>query len=135
VSLQAIETARSAIRHTLSVYNNCGDRGRIQELLSAFAPDALLQVPGDEYRGHAQILEYLSGVATGTMKIDLRGARHNLTTSRIEIDGPENAHGWTYFFVMRQSEVIQEGTYIDQFIRSGDRWLISHRRVKMLFSI
>lgn len=127
--------ARAAIRHTQSIYNSSGDRGKTDEMLAAFAPDAVLDIETDAFTGHAAIKQFISGVAAGTNTVDLRGSRHHLTTSRIEFDNDDEARGWTYFFVMRQGTVIQEGTYIDQYRRIDGRWLIVHRRVKMLYSI
>lgn len=129
------QVARSAIRHVLSIYNNSGDRGQIDDLLTAFASDGVLEVPGATYQGHAEIAAFLSGVATGVAGVDLRGSRHHLTTSRIEFETTGAANGWTYFFVMRAGQVLQEGMYVDRYILDGTRWLIGHRRVKMLFSL
>jgi hypothetical protein len=127
--------ARAAIRHTQSIYNSSGDRGKVDDMLTAFAPHGVLDIGTDVFEGPAAIKDFISGVTTGTRTVDLRGSRHHLTTSRIEFDGDDKANGWTYFFVMRQGEVIQEGTYIDQYGRIDGQWLIVHRRVKMLFSI
>lgn len=128
--------ARAAIRHTQSVYNNSADRGKTDEMVTAFASDGVLDTPDKAFTGHAEIAAFIKGVGNkSTTTVDLIGSRHHLTTSRVEFDGADKAQGWTYFFVMRQGQVIQEGTYIDQYRREGDRWLIAHRRVKMLFSI
>lgn len=125
---------RAQIGHVLSVYNNAGDRGRIDEVLGVFAPHGVLEVPGAAHRGHAAIAAFLSGVAQAKVGgIDLRGARHHLTTSRIEPDG-KAAQGWTWFFVMRAGTMLQEGTYIDRFVRGDDGWRIAHRRVKLLWT-
>lgn len=126
--------ARTAIRHTQSVYNTSGDRGRVDDLLTAFVPDGVLEVPGASYPGHKAIHGFLTGVTSGSVGPNLAGSRHHLTTSRIEFESDTVALGWTYFFVMRQGTVIQEGTYIDRYVQAGERWLIAHRRVKMLYS-
>jgi len=126
--------ARAQIGHVLSVYNNAGDRGRIDEVLGVFAPDGVLEVPAGAHRGHKAIAAFLSRVAqANTGGIDLRGARHHLTTSRIEPDG-DGAQSWTWFFVMRAGTVLQEGTYIDRFVRGTHGWKIAHRRVKVLWT-
>lgn len=131
---QAID--RVAIQHLQSIYNTEGDRGRIAELLAVFAPEGTLELLGEEHVGHAAIERYLTGVTTdGAPNVDLRGSRHHLTTCRIEFDGADAARGWTYFYVMRNGEVLQEGTYIDRFVRTGDGWRIAHRRVKLLWTI
>ena len=41
-------SAREAVRHTLSSYNFGGDRGRLDELAWAFAPEGILEIVGRE---------------------------------------------------------------------------------------
>jgi hypothetical protein len=125
--------ARSAIGHTQSIYNSAGDRGKVEDIVTAFAPDGVLDIVSTTYTGHDAIKAFITDVAAGDTSADLAGSRHHLTTSRIEFDGDNAALGWTYFFVMRRGMAIQEGTYIDRYRKIGGRWLITHRRVKMLF--
>lgn len=128
--------ARGAIRHTHSIYNSAGDRGKVDEMVTAFAPDGVLDIETAAYTGHAAIKAFVNGVAAGdNTKTNLAGSRHHLTTSRIEFEDDDAAQSWTYFFVMRKGAVIQEGTYIDKLRRIDGRWLLAHRRVKMLFDI
>lgn len=127
--------ARAAIRHLQSIYNSAGDRGRTDEVIGVFAADGVLEVPGASHAGQHAIRAFLSGVAeNGSDSVDLRGSRHHLTTSRIDVDG-DAAQGWSYFFVMRRGQVIQEGSYIDRFVETQDGWRIAHRRVKILWTL
>jgi hypothetical protein len=127
---------RIEIRHLQSIYNTAADRGRIAEVVAVFATKGALEIPGRTFTGRDAIATFLSGVAeTGSDSVDLRGSRHHLTTSRIDLDGEDAAQGWTYFFVMRAGQVIQEGTYIDRFIRTAEGWRIAHRRVKLLWTL
>jgi hypothetical protein len=124
------------IHHVQSVYNNAGDRGRIEDVAAVFTPNGILEVPGGAHCGRDAIKAFLGAVVeAGAGGIDLRGARHHLTTCRIESDGPDEARGWTYFFVMRAGTVIEEGTYIDHFQRCDEGWRIAHRRVKLLWTV
>lgn len=127
--------ARSAIQHTLSLYNIAGDRGKVDDLIAAFASDGVLDIGSAAYAGQAAIKTFIHDVATGGTSADLAGARHHLTTSRIEFDGSQSATGWTYFLVTRHGQVLQEGTYIDRFRQIEGRWLIANRRVIMLFDV
>jgi hypothetical protein len=128
--------ARADIRHLQSIYNNAGDRGKIDEVLGVFASDGVLDIPGASYGGHVAIGSFLSGVADARSGgIDLRGARHHLTTCRIEFDDEASAQGWTYFFVMRGGTILQEGLYIDRFLLTDEGWRIAHRRVKILWTL
>jgi hypothetical protein len=37
--------------------------------------------------------------------------------------------------VSRRGTIIEEGTYIDRYVKTAEGWRIAHRRVKMLFSV
>jgi hypothetical protein len=129
--------AREAIRYTQSVYNSEGDRGRIDGLLSAFTDDGVLELERGVFSGKAAIREGLSsGVEARRQAAGDAGRprgllRHNLTTSRVEITGEATAEAWTYFFVVTSIGLDHSGVYIDRFRRTDERWLISHRRVKV----
>src|SRR3546814_13601258 len=84
MTLTEEQVARSPIRHVLSIYNNSGDRGQIDDLLTAFASDGVLEVPGATYQRHAEIAAFLSGLATGVAGVNLRGSGHHLTNARPE---------------------------------------------------
>ena len=127
-------TAREAIRHTMSIYNTEGDRGRLEGLASAFFEDGVLETPTGTHRGRAAIVEGLSGGVLRRARDPKGGVgfvRHNLTTSRIEFDSGTEARCWTYFIVFTKFGPDHMGTYIDHFRKSGDRWLIANRRVKL----
>lgn len=127
-------TAREAIRHTMSIYNTEGDRGRLEGLASAFFEDGVLETPTGTHRGRAAIVDGLSGGVLRRARDPKGGVgfvRHNLTTSRIEFDSDTEARCWTYFIVFTKFGPDHMGTYIDHFRKSGDRWLIANRRVKL----
>ncbi|MET0364572.1 MAG: nuclear transport factor 2 family protein [Sphingobium sp.] len=131
-----IAVARDQIRHLIACYNTMADRGRIDEFAALFAEDGVLQITHQALEGREAIFRELSSIASGTRPdVDLAGSRHQLTTCRIEITGETSAEGWTYFFVSRRGTIIEEGTYIDRFVRTPGGWRFAHRRVKMLYSI
>lgn len=122
-----------AIEHTQAVYTTEGDRGRIDGLLTAFTPDGVLEFHGRAHVGHPAIRAALTPTVDAG---DRRSAgrvflRHHLTTRRVEFDGPDDADAWTYFLVINPIGVDHAGVYVDRFARIADRWLISHRRVKI----
>ena len=129
---QAVD--REAIRYTLALYNTEGDRGKTDALAEAFTEDGVLHIDdsGTEFTGRAAISAGLSTAITWDgADAEPPLLRHNLTTSRIEFDGPDTARAWTYFFVITRAGVDHMGRYIDRFVRSGSSWLIAHRRVKV----
>ena len=127
--------AREAIRYTMSVYTNAGDRGALEELASAFAPDGALEMFGGVYVGRAAIIERLGAVvdpaSSGPDRVPLGFMRHNLTSCRIELRSPTAADAWTYFLVNTPIGLDHSGVYVDHFAASGERWLIAHRRIKV----
>jgi hypothetical protein len=126
--------AREAIKHTMSVYNTEGDRGRLDGLASAFFEDGVLETENETLHGRAAIAEGLgAGVTTRASEPgrDVGFVRHNLTTSRVEFRSDTEANSWTYFIVFTKFGPDHMGTYIDNFKKSDDRWLIAHRRVKL----
>ena len=125
--------ARVAIGHLLAIYNSAGDRGKVDDLVTAFAPDGVLDIESEAFAGREAIKNFIGKVASGELPAQLAGARHHLTTSRIEFDNDETAKAWTYFFVMRRCEFLHEGTYIDRCAKIDGRWLITHRRVKIVY--
>jgi hypothetical protein len=94
-------SARATISNVIATYNNCGDRGMIDELLSVFAADALYELPDLRMEGRDAIRAYLLGIierSRSTANPDekstnatsrLFGSRHHLTTSRIEFRGSD----------------------------------------------
>jgi SnoaL-like domain len=127
--------AREAIRYTMSVYNTAGDRGRIDELATAFTEDGVLELDGVRFEGRQAIVTRLGPTVDATRVNTPAGAttfvRHNLTTCRIELTGERTADAWTYFEVVTPIGLDHCGVYVDRFVRTGDRWLIGHRRVKV----
>ena len=126
--------AREAIKHTMSVYNTEGDRGRLDGLASAFFEDGVLETASGTFSGHQAIVEGLGqGVAkrASSPEKGVGFVRHNLTTSRIEFTSETEADCWTYFIVFTKFGPDHMGTYIDKFKKRGDDWLIAHRRVKL----
>ena len=129
--------AREEIRYTQSVYNSEGDRGRFDGLASAFTEDGVLELDRGTFQGHEAIKGALSGAVEAKRAQHEAGEaqkvflRHNLTTSRIEFVSDEEANAWTYFFVITPIGPDHCGVYIDNFVKTGERWLIKHRRVKI----
>jgi hypothetical protein len=93
--------AREGIQYTMAIYNNEGDRGRLEGLASAFAEDGVLEAGvGEPLVGRAAIVAGLMGgvtsrrderVGTGTKPL----VRHHLTTKRIDVLSPTEAQSFT----------------------------------------
>jgi 3-phenylpropionate/cinnamic acid dioxygenase small subunit len=135
--------AREAIRDTLARYNSAGDRLLVEEFVAVFAEDATFE-PGQQIlHGREEIRRWLTGgvqvggASTGPAQPeDYRGGRghfvrHNLTTCRIDLDGPDHASVRTYFVVYTEIGPDHCGYYKDRFVKQGDEWLIGHRTIRL----
>lgn len=133
--------AREAIRRTIQAYNAAGDRRDGESFHRLFAADGVL-----EFAGFAPLPAFRS---VGREEIRARTAswspvpgedpsmtlasfiRHNLTTSEIELTGPDTARARTYFVVFTDIGPDHAGLYSDDLVRSGDEWLFAHRRITL----
>jgi SnoaL-like domain len=120
--------AREQVRHTISSYTFGGDRGRLDELAAAFAPDGVLQIEADDVStGREAIVERLSRVVAmnghpSHMHHHISGTHfRSVTRSTIEVS--------SYFLVVTDIGPDHWGRYRDRFAPVEDRWLIAHRRV------
>lgn len=128
--------AREAIRYTIELYNTASDNAKYELHHQVFHPDAIFEVQGKgELKGPDAIIAMLLPAA------ERRGAfepgnfqRHNLTTKMIEFTGPDTAKVVTYIIVVTELGIDHTGRYDDEFVRSGDRWLIMRRRASMEWS-
>jgi hypothetical protein len=131
--------AREAIRDTLATYNMMGDRGLIEAYAATFTEDGVLEAPNGTVTGRAEIVRFLNEVGIPALNARLTGKptplRHNITTSRIELTGPDSARVSTYFLLLRAGRIEESGLYLDRFARVGDAWFIAHRRIKMEYVI
>ena len=125
---------REAIRQTQARYNTGGDSVNYDELGSAFTEDGVILLAGGgfSHEGRQAIIEGMRGKAVA------RGAgqpgifqRHQLTTSRVEFLGANEAKGRTYFFVVTELGPDHSGVYYDEFRRVGDSWQISKREIAL----
>ena len=125
-------TARELIRETLARYAHYADGGRFAELVELFAEDGVLEIDGRAaLRGHAAILEFLSGTKQ-SLGATLRQPyiRHHVSSLRIEVDGPDQASAVSYFLAITERGPDHWGRYRDQLVRVGEKWLFRHRRVR-----
>lgn len=138
--------ARESIRQTLARYNIFGDRVRVDEFLEAFTEDGILEFGGERegQTSRHEGREAIRGWMTDWTRRPPSSApeprpaappvqmfvRHHLATSHIEFTGPDTAEGRTYFAVYTPIGPDHAGVYTDRFRRTGDRWLIAHRKVR-----
>ncbi|GGC18724.1 hypothetical protein GCM10011371_02920 [Novosphingobium marinum] len=128
--------AREAIRYTLELYNRNADTADYERHHDVFHPDGVFEVQGlGEVRGPDAIIAMLKPGALKRKAFDEGNfQRHNLTTTMIEFTGPDTAIVLTYIIVVTELGFDHTGRYDDDFVKSGDRWLIMRRRATMEWS-
>ena len=130
--------AREAIRDTLVTYTISGDRLRIDEFVSCFTEDGVIEterVPSARafrYEGREAIRAWQQRWLDGAG--DAHGAtfvRHHLATSKIELTGLDRARARTYWVAWTDIGADHAGYYLDDLRKDGERWLIARRRVRL----
>lgn len=122
---------REDIRHLIMTYAIEGDRGRLDKLAACFAEDGVLEMAAWRREGRAEIAKQLSGGYSEAPMTRPKFARHNITSSHIELDGPDSAVGRSYFLVVTDIGPDHMGIYADRFRKVDGRWLFARREVRI----
>lgn len=130
---------RESIRQTMTNYTMAGDRLRTEDFVAAFTEDGILEsegVPQSDafrYQGREELRQWFSRwrAAKPTQGPKATFIRHHLSTSQIEITGPDTARARTYWVAYTDIGADHCGHYLDDFRKVGERWLIAHRRVRL----
>jgi SnoaL-like domain len=125
--------AREAVRYTIGRYNSAIDRSAYPELANVFTADGVMAFGGQPpLQGREKI------IAAMTAGAERRGAfeaknfqRHLLGNSIINVLDATTARSVHYILVITELGVDHSGVYVDDFVKSGERWLISHRAANL----
>jgi 3-phenylpropionate/cinnamic acid dioxygenase small subunit len=131
--------AREAIRQTMTRYTMAGDRLRTDEFVAVFTEDAVLASEGVEesdmfrHEGREAIREWMARWSrrSGAQSPSATFVRHHLSTSQIELTGPDSAKARTYWVAYTNIGPDHCGYYIDVFRKTGEAWLIAQRKVRL----
>lgn len=133
--------AREAIRDTLAKYTTSGDRLKTEDFAACFTEDGVIQseqVSGAQtfrYEGRAAILEWQNRwrrrdpAQDGVHQASF--VRHHLSTSKIDLTGPDTAQARTYWAAWTDIGPDHAGYYLDTFRKVEGEWLIAHRRIRL----
>ena len=132
--------AREAIRYTLAKYNVSGDRLKVDDYAACFTDDGVIEAEHADpayafrYQGRAAIrawqARWLERTLAGEKIHAASFARHHLSTSKIDLTGPDSADVRTYWVAWTDIGPDHAGYYLDRFRKVGEDWLIAHRRVR-----
>ena len=125
--------ARESARDLVARYNACGDGDQLDEMISLFADDAVMDV-GDwgRHEGLAAIRAFFEGVrrpANADPATKRRFIRHFTATHLIDVESPNRARGQCYFLVLSTDGLDHWGRYLDIYTNSNGPWLFAHRKV------
>jgi uncharacterized protein (TIGR02246 family) len=119
--------ARESLRDLIAHYNLAGDRGWLDDMLELFTPDATLTIDGTDHAGR----DAIRAVFTQAKGPHPELIRHHVATLKIDVADADHASSRCYFQVLTMRGLDHWGRYSDRFIRRGDRWLFSHRSVRV----
>jgi len=126
--------AQLAIRDLIARYNQTGDAEDADGYAATFAPDGVIEVFGEKYVGREAIHAWKAGRNLRTSPAPgpvFR--RHNVTTTRITLNGPHRASGLVYWMVMTEIGLDHAGFYTDRYVYVDGEWLIGHRQVDFVW--
>jgi hypothetical protein len=125
--------AREAIRYTIGRYNSAIDRSAYPELAEVFTPDGIMAFGGQtRFEGCDKIIAALTAGAERRGAFEAKNfQRHLLGNSIINVIDDRSARSVHYIVVITEIGVDHSGVYVDDFVRSGDRWLIAHRAANL----
>ncbi len=125
------ETAEvTEIRRLQARYTLTSDQAEMV-VEEVFAPDVRFEVPGTIFSGLEEVGAFFEARKAAKLA-DIaasREARHQLTTTGIDITGPDSATGNTYFLLVRLGHIIQMGSYLDRYRKVDGQWRIAYRNV------
>ena len=124
---------REAIRYTISRYNSAIDRSAYPELAHVFTPDGTMAFGGQaRFEGREKIIAALSAGAEKRGALDAKNfQRHLLGNSIINVVDDRTARSVHYILVITELGVDHSGVYVDDFVKSGERWLIKQRQANL----
>jgi 3-phenylpropionate/cinnamic acid dioxygenase small subunit len=128
--------AREQIRDVVARYNIAGDRRDLEAFLETFTEDAIYESAVFRCLGRHEIKNYLTEAWRQRSDVPTaRFRRHHITTSQIDLTGPDTADGRVYYLVTTDLGLDHCGFYVDRYRRVADFWRIAHREVWMDWAV
>ena len=126
--------AREHIRDTVARYNIAGDSLQAEAFVNVFTDDAVFCSPVFKCEGKAAVAKVASKWQEKPKRPTAKFVRHNITTTQIDLTGPDTAAGKVYYVVFTDIGPDHSGHYLDKYRKVGDRWLICYREALMDWS-
>jgi hypothetical protein len=121
--------ARESIRDLVARYNANGDAGRFDQIVACFAPDAVMEVDGTQYRGLDEIRGIFTHAADAFHEWPQSTLmRHHTSTLQIDLAGPDRATSRCYYQMLMNHGLDHWGRYLDEYGVVDGSWRFVHRR-------
>jgi hypothetical protein len=121
---------RLGVMRTISAYTRYLDTGQVEKLAALFGDGGIGESPAGRQTGAKEIAAGLGGVTDSFHSVEgFLPTHHHVSSVFVEpIDG-DHAKASCYFLLVSGLGPDHWGRYLDEFVRVGDDWLFSHRRV------
>jgi hypothetical protein len=127
-------TMEERVRRTVAAYTHLIDRGRIEELLELFEPDATLEIVGQARHEGTEAIGRLFGRGVEHLgaTAEVPRIRHHLASQLIDVDSEVDARSSCYWTaIVGDRGVDHWGRYVDHLHLDGDRLRFRHRRIHL----
>lgn len=126
--------ARVAIADRLGTCAQAGDARKVDAYAACFTEDGVLALD-TAIEGREAIRRWMA--APSVIPQPRSGTpgfiSHHITSSRLEMTGPDTARGRSYFLVTSAAGIDHNGYYDDTFRKEGGAWLIAYRKPRTLW--
>lgn len=120
---------REELRMLIATLAQDGDIQNMDSYCGCYTEDGILELPIFKAQTRDAIRASLTGDPAG--RAARRIVRHNITSSKITLTGPDSARGRSYFLVYYGPGADHMGHYEDVFQRVDGRWQVKHRKVNI----
>lgn len=130
--------ARLAIADRLAAIAQAGDARKADAYAECFTTDGVLDLTaggGQTIGGRETIRAWMKAPSPIPQKADRPAGfvSHHITTSKIDLTGPDSATARTYFLVTSPAGLDHNGFYVDALRKVGEDWLIENRRPRTVW--
>jgi len=131
------------LRNLVARIAQTADSGTVAEYVALFTEDAAWSMPDNpaaglpasEKRGIGEIEAGVHERRASGLQGPGSNTKHVVTTIAIDVRGPDNALGHTYWMFFRdttgQPTVLNMGEYRDEFRRTPEGWRLARRTIVM----
>ena len=122
--------AREQIRHTLAAHNQAGDSNDSEGWIATFTHDAILEAPGIHLSGYEALYAWKT---SHTIFAETAFRSHHVSSILINLLSAQTATARSNWLVTTDIGPDHSGRYSDRFRKTGEGWLIEHRKIEILW--